>query len=132
MAGQNPREIKRLRKKSEEFAESMQTGFLSKADACYALDMTILKTLEYPMVATTITEKLCEYIMAPILQAGLPRAGIARHFPRDVLFGPKSLQGFGIFHRWYHQELMHLITSIQQSSFQSISGGLLSTSLEQL
>jgi hypothetical protein len=102
----------------------MQTGFLSKADAWYALNMTILKTLEYPMVATTISEKLWEYIMAPILQAGLPRLGIARNFPRDILFGPKSLQGFGIFHPWYRQELMHLITGIQQSSFQSISGEL--------
>jgi hypothetical protein len=132
MDGQNSREIKRLRQKSEEFAESMRTGFFSKADAWYALNMTILKTLEYPMVATTITEKCWEYIMSPILQAGLPRSGIARNFLRDVLFGPKSLQGFGIFHPWYHQELTHLITCIQQFSFLSISGGLLSTSLEQL
>ena len=132
MDGNNQLEIQALRKKTEDFAESMRTGFLSKADAWYALNSSILKTLEYPMVATTISRKSWEYIMAPILKVGLPRSGIARNFPRAVLYGPKSLQGFGIIHPWYHQELMHLITCVQQASHVSISGSLIATSLEQL
>jgi hypothetical protein len=84
------------------------------------------------MIATTITEQQWEYIITPILKVGLPRSGIARNFPRDILFGPKAFQGFGIFHPWYHQELLHLITCVQQSSFRSISGGLLANYFEQL
>jgi hypothetical protein len=130
--GNNSKEVEALRKKTENFAESMRTGTLSKADAWYALNTTILKTLECPMAATMITEKEWEYIMAPVLLADLPRSGIARNFPRDVLYGPKTLQGFGILHPWHNQELTHLNMSVQQSSFPFIAGGLLSTSLEQL
>ena len=132
MDGNNSAEIRVLRKKTEAFAESMRTGFLSKADAWYALNSSFLKTLEYPMVATTISQKSWEYIMSPILKVALPRSGIARNFPRAVLYGPKSLQGFGIIHPWYHQELLHLITCVQQAAHVSISGSLISTSLEQL
>jgi hypothetical protein len=130
MDGNNVAEIKALRNKTEQFAESMRIGFLSKADAWYALNSSL--TLEYPMVATTIPENSWEHIMAPILQVGLPRSGIARSFPRAVLYGPKSLQDFGIMHPWHHQELTHLITCVQQVTHISISGSLISTSLEQL
>jgi hypothetical protein len=91
-------EITHLRNKAEDFAKSMQTGFLSKNDTWYALMATILKTMEYPMATPTMNEKEWNYILAPILQVGLPRAGIDHSYPRDVLFGPKSLQGFGIIH----------------------------------
>jgi hypothetical protein len=96
----NSAEIKVLRKKTDEFADSMRTGCLSKADAWYALNSSLLPSLQYPMIATTISEKSWEYIMVPILRVGLPRSGIARNFPRDILYGRKSLQGFGILYLW--------------------------------
>jgi hypothetical protein len=43
MDGNNSAEVNALRKKADEFAESMRTGFLSKTDAWYALTSTILK-----------------------------------------------------------------------------------------
>jgi hypothetical protein len=46
MDGNNLAEIIHLRAKSTAFADSMRTGFLSKNDAWYALNATILKTLE--------------------------------------------------------------------------------------
>jgi hypothetical protein len=51
MDGNNTAEIAKLRKKTDEFAECMRTGFLSKNDAWYAINTTIMKTLEYPMIA---------------------------------------------------------------------------------
>jgi hypothetical protein len=98
MDGNNLVEVKALRAKTDEFAESMHTGILSKANAWYALTTTILKTLEYLMVATTMTEREWEYIMTPVLKVGLPRSGIVHNFPRDVLYGPKTFQGFGILY----------------------------------
>jgi hypothetical protein len=88
MDGNNTTEIASLRKKTDEFAEYMRTGFVSKNDAWFSITTTIMKTLQYPMAATTISEKEWEHIMAPVLKAGLPRAGIARTFPRDVLYAP--------------------------------------------
>jgi hypothetical protein len=91
MDGNNKEEIRHLRAKAEEFANSLRTGFLKKNDAWCTLTSTIKKTEEYPMAVTTIKEQEWSYILAPILQAGLLRSGIERNFPRDVLFGPSCL-----------------------------------------
>jgi hypothetical protein len=70
--------------------------------------------------------------MAPMLKAGLPRAGFARAFPRDVLYGPSLVQGLEVFHPWYHQELLHLLTILNHTQQKTITGQLLTTSFEQL
>jgi hypothetical protein len=70
--------------------------------------------------------------MAPILLAGLPRAGLARTFPRDILYGPTKVQGFGVIHPWYHQQLLHLIALLKHTQQHTMTGQLLSTSYEQL
>jgi hypothetical protein len=56
MDGNCKAEIVHLRGKAEEFADQLRTGFIRKIDAWYALTATIMKTLEYPMHATTILE----------------------------------------------------------------------------
>jgi hypothetical protein len=132
MDGNNKEQVAQLRKKTENFAECMRTGYLSRNDAWYAINTTIMKTLEYPMTATTISEKDWEDIMVPLLAAGLPRAGIASKFPRDVLFGPTTAQGFGVMHPWYHQQLLHIIALLEHTQQQTMTGQLLSTSYEQL
>jgi hypothetical protein len=84
------------------------------------------------MTTTTITEKEWEHIMTPVLLAGLPRAGLARTFPRDILYGPTKVQGFGVIHPWYHQQLLHLIALLEHTQQHTMTGQLLSTSYEQL
>ncbi len=132
MDGNNREEVRHLRKKADAFAESMRTGYLSKNDAWYALTATIMKTMEYPMAAITLTEKNWEHIMVPILKAGLPRSGIDRSFPRDILYGPTSLQGMGLLHPWYHQEITHLLVCLQQTTIRGTTGQLIAASTEQL
>jgi hypothetical protein len=132
MDGNNVEQIAQLRQKTEDFADSMRTGYLSKNDAWYAINTTIMKTLEYPMTATTIGEKDWESIMVPLLKAGLPRAGISSKFPRDILYGPTTVQGFGVLHPWYHQQLKHLIVLLEHTEHHSMTGQLLKTSFEQL
>jgi hypothetical protein len=62
-----------LRETAKEYADCVGTGFLSYEDATYALHCTIIKTLEYPMAATTINKlKKWDYMMAPILKMTLP------------------------------------------------------------
>jgi hypothetical protein len=132
MDGNNKDEILHPRAKAEEFADSLQTGFLKKNDVWYALTSTILKTMEYPMAVTTMKEQEWNHILVPILKAGLLRSGIERNFPRDILFGPKCLQGFGILHPWYHQEIMHLLVCLKQTTIGGITGHQISASMEQM
>jgi hypothetical protein len=132
MDGNNEEETRHLRSKAEAFADCIRTGFLSREDAIYALHRTIMKTLEYPMAATTMSKAQWEYIMAPILKAALPRMGYVRSFPRDVVYAPESLCGLGVFHPWHNQHLSQLKVVLQETTLPSITGDLIRASLEQL
>jgi hypothetical protein len=72
-----------------------------------------MATMKYPTVATQLTEADWDYVLTPIFTAGLPKAGIARNFPHDVLYGPILFQGLGIMHMFDHQELEHLKILLQ-------------------
>jgi hypothetical protein len=65
MDGNNMEETQYLRKKAVDFADCVRTGFLSRQDATYALHRTIMKTLEYLMVATTMDKLQWDYIIGP-------------------------------------------------------------------
>jgi hypothetical protein len=132
MDGHNAAEILHLGNKAAAFAEFMRTGFLSKTYAWFALTATILKTMQYPMATTTMKESELNQIMAPILRARLPQAGIEDNFPWDILYSPACLQGFGILHPWYNQESTHLLVCLKQTQIKGIMGCLLSASMEQL
>ena len=132
MDGNNTEEIKNLRKKTQEFADQIRTGLVNKWDAWYAINSTIMKTLEYPMIATTITEKEWDFIMRPIRQSGLPKVEISRNFPKTVLYGPKMYQGLGILHPYYNQQLQHIEVCIHEGDRDTITGELIRASLEQL
>jgi hypothetical protein len=128
-------EILHLRHKAEVFADSMWTGFLCKNDAWYALATTIMKTMEYPMATATLTGKEWNYgmLVVPILQLGLPHPGIDRAFHHDILYGPSCVQGFGLLHPWFHQEITHLMVALQQMSIGGTTGQLrISASMELL
>jgi len=89
-------------------------------------------TLQYPMVATTITEKEWDFIMRPLRESGLPKVELSRKFPSKVLYGPKIYQGLGIMHPYYNQELSHISTCLYQGERPTITGELIGASLEQL
>jgi hypothetical protein len=132
MDGNNQEECEALRKKAEDYADCIRTGFLSRDDAVVALHSTIMKSLEYPLAATTMTKKQWDYVMGPLLMAALPRMGYVRTFPRDIVYAPKDLLGLGIMHPWFNQELTHLETCLQEGTSKSITGDLLRASAEQM
>ena len=96
MDGNNKEEIIKLRKKTEEFAEQLRTGMINKWDAWYAITATIMKTLEYPMLATTITEEEWDFIMRPIRKSGLPKIEVASNFPAKYCTDPRNFKEWGL------------------------------------
>ena len=59
-----------------EWGEHIRTGHLPRHLVWESMHTTILRTLLYPLPATTLSQKQCHQIMAPILKYGLPCAGI--------------------------------------------------------
>eukprot|EP00957_Ditylum_brightwellii_P093189 7095557-Ditylum_brightwellii.AAC.1 len=50
----------------------------------------VSRSLEYPLLATTLSEEQCTSIEAPALKVALQGSGLASNFPRLVLFGPSK------------------------------------------
>jgi hypothetical protein len=132
MDGNNIAEIAKLLGKSKEFSECIQTGSMNHPDAWYALNFTIMKTLKYSMVATTLTEAEWNKVMSPLLAAALPASGITKKYPFVMVYSPLKFQGLGIIHPFYCQEIAHISSILHESSMPSITGDLFCINMEQL
>ena len=128
--GNNNTMVKELRAKAEEWRDSINSGHLNREDAWQALETTIMKSLQYPLKALTLSRTECDSIMQPILQAGLNNASISRNYPRDVVFGSVDEGGLGMEDLYIHQgaERISFITEHLQET--SLSAELLKTSIE--
>jgi hypothetical protein len=48
-----------LREKAEAWRDNINSGHLNKEDAWQALETTIMKTLQYPLKALTLSQEEC-------------------------------------------------------------------------
>jgi hypothetical protein len=80
-------EVARLLQASIDWRANLRAGHLSTSDAWYALNHTINRTVEYPMMATYLTKAQCEKIMRPFPNAGLSASGVV-HFIPHCRMGP--------------------------------------------
>jgi hypothetical protein len=103
-------QVKHLSEKVNKWVSHLKSGHLNQADTWYALTRTIMKTMEYPMVAISLTRDQWDEVMKPLLQAVLPRIGITRSFPRLVVYAPLSRKGLGLIHPHDNQYLKQLQT----------------------
>ena len=65
-------QLKALGEKSSKWAQQMQGSPLDALTFWTALNQTIIKGLEYPLAATTLTETQLLLVMSPILNSVLP------------------------------------------------------------
>ena len=59
-------------------------------------------------MALTLTEKECDFVVAPALLGGLSRAGICQNMLGAVLYGDISHQGMGIHNLYKIMRLQQL------------------------
>ena len=84
------------------------------------------------MEAVCLTQKYWTRVMAPSLLAGLPKMGVWKNFPREMVYSPLAFQGLGFNNPYLWQQLLHVRTLIQEGGKDTITGKLLSTTIEQL
>ena len=60
-----------------------------------ALQTTTMKTLEYPLPATTLSATECAKILWPALHMALPQSHLQWRFPCTLLHAPLSAMGLG-------------------------------------
>ena len=101
----------------------IKAGHLSYSDAWYALVHTIMKTVEYPMMAMYLSKDQCKKIMRSFLNAGLSASGICSKMPQPVVWGPLRYQGLGIYHLWTTtQGVKHLLAVLRHMTHPTLTG----------
>jgi len=103
----------------------MAAAKLTPTDATFSLKNVILQKLHYPLVATTFSCKQCNKIMSPILQQGLPQAGVIRTFPRALALGPMAYGGLDIPHLFTEQIIAHIHTILRNGPTATDPTGIL-------
>ena len=88
---------------------------IERNDAWYTFTHSFMKTLEYPLAATTLTYGEWNSILRPLLKIVLPKTGFARNYKRDVFFGPTKALGLEIIHPWTHQLIAHWTTWLEEA-----------------
>ena len=111
--GNNDDQVEALLQKAEQWAELITTGHLKRDEAWRALNSTILKSLEYPLTATTLTRQEITKIFSPVRQAALPASGIVRTFPSAIAHAPLQYQGLAIPDLYTTQQMKHIITLLK-------------------
>lgn len=123
--GDKSSQVKKLMEKAKEFAKRIRTGQISEEDAFQALKITIWKTLEYPMVVTSLNRNTWEEIITPVINVTLPKMGIVLPFPRELVYTSKECQGMNIHHSLYWQITLQIIILNKHFVWDTITGRLL-------
>ena len=116
--------------KSTQWSQRLNGNYLGKNNSKLAMSMTVQRTLEYPLRALTLGRAECEKIQRPIVLAVLPRMGLARTFPRNVVFAPKASLGLGFRALFDTQGIEHIVCVTQHVQSQSSTGHLIRSNLE--
>jgi hypothetical protein len=75
--------------------------------------------LEYPLAVTQFTQSECDRITSPVIRACLSKMGNNCNSPKEVVYGPSELFGFGMHDYYIKQgicQLTALVGHIRQDS----------------
>lgn len=128
--GSNQEMIDALTQKAEEWRDLILSGHLDKQKARTALQTTIMKSLEYPLPALTLTQAECNKIMKPVLTAGLLSTHVTRNYPRVVVYGDKSEGGLGINNLYNTGGLAKIAFLHEHLGLKDLSGEMIRTTIE--
>ena len=128
--GNETAQIKSMKDKSLTWAKHIKGGNLSKNAAWAALNTTILKSLEYPLAATTLSKGQLKSIVFPALGAGLSASGLCSRFPRAIVYGPLAYQGMNIQNLYHTQSIRHVKDMVDQTWKNTPSAKLLKANIE--
>ena len=131
MDGNQSAEIKYLKDVCIDFGARMRSSSCDRNAAFYTFEACLVPKLRYAMPVTTISYQDWSAILAPALIPSLQKFGISKSAPRAALFGPKSLQGFGLRHPYFQQQVCHIETLLQQVLSGTQTGNILRASAEQ-
>jgi hypothetical protein len=103
---------KAMKEKAILFGEAIISSTMWKGESAMTYNASYMSSLGYGTPTTTLMKKDCEEIQRPVVNAILPKTGIARSAPRAVVFGTEQFGGLGLTHRTAlqgHNRLQYLL-----------------------
>ena len=129
--GNNTEAIKVLKEKSAHWADRVWSKHLGGKDAWDSFHSTVLKSVECPLAALTMTEKECKSIEWPMLKQAMSSSGMPASLSGVVRDGPTRYQGFGHQPLYVTQGLKHIELLQAHGTDSTITGNLLRASIQQ-
>jgi len=94
--GNTKEQFSTLRDKAKDWGTKIQHGYLNRYDVSTNLKQGLIKSLEYPLGVSLLTEKECDNILAPAMSTFLRRMGLCSTISRTIVFGPRIYGGLQI------------------------------------
>jgi hypothetical protein len=105
-----------LRKVADQCADKVRLLKMDARTTMQVLTTRILPTLQYPLLALSLSEEQCTHIMAPVVKAVLSVNGVASTFPRALVYGPRQWQGLALQNLYTIQGLKHVEALLSPST----------------
>ena len=83
--------------------------------AWYCLNATMMKTIEYPLTATTLSRHDIHLVMKPLLRSALNKVGVQKNMPRKLVYGTLRSRGLGLRDPYWSQLIQHLQVILRHS-----------------
>jgi hypothetical protein len=85
-----------MKEKTILFGEAIRSSTMCRGESGMAYNAFYMPILGYGTLATTLKKQDCEEIQKPVVNAILPKMGIARSALRAVIFGTAQFGGMGL------------------------------------
>jgi hypothetical protein len=102
-----------MKKKSNDYARGILSVNVTNFEAWTGLFVIWFGQMNYPLVATTLTEKDCKTIQTKAINASLSKCGFRRSLARSIVFGSPWYGGMGWRHLFYEQGIQHVLLIVK-------------------
>ena len=123
--GNEKAQVEKMVSKINKWKDNIWNSSITRTQARIAIDTTIGKTLDYPLPATAISAKECNYISSTFEKVALPKVGIIRTADKTMVRAPETIGGFGIKDTYTKQFTAHIQYLIDHGASTTETGQLI-------
>ena len=123
--GSEKAQVKKLEKKIGTCKNNVWNSSIKRTAARIAVESTIGKTLDYPLLATAMSKEQCSNISTQFESVALPKSGVVRTPNKNLVRAPESIGGYEIKDLYTKQFISYIQALIDHGTSTSIKGQLI-------
>jgi hypothetical protein len=124
--------VHRLKTQSLDYSTHVTGSHFSREDALWSYISYYIPQVGYSIPVLSLSEKECQTIQSPAVQAILPKMHINRNTSRAIVFGPTAYGGLGLPHLYPHSNFKKLTLFLGHLRLQDKTGKLIMIGLSHI